>query len=131
MPVHGGRSVGNACVGALERSGPHPRGCLALERGGPRLRGGVEPSSEADPARGGVRASSEADLARGSVSIPRARRTSLEGHPLCCPGGLRGAPGSWLCCACVLGARVDSCFAFFAGFKRVSPGYLGDPYCCP
>jgi hypothetical protein len=59
--------VGKARVGALERSGPRPRGCLALERGGPCSRGGAEPSSEADPAGGGVRASSEADLARGSV----------------------------------------------------------------
>jgi hypothetical protein len=67
MPIHGGGSTGNARVGALERGGPHPRGCLALERGGPRSRGGVEPSSEADPTRGGVKASSEADLARGSV----------------------------------------------------------------
>jgi hypothetical protein len=32
---------------------------------------------------------------------------------------------------CVLGARVDLCFAFFAGFKWVSPGYLGDPYGYP
>jgi hypothetical protein len=35
MPVHGGRSTR---VGALERSRPRPRGCLALERGGPRTR---------------------------------------------------------------------------------------------
>jgi hypothetical protein len=60
-------SVGNARMGALERSGPRPRGPSALERGGPRSRGGVDPSSEADPARGGVKASSEADPARGSV----------------------------------------------------------------
>jgi hypothetical protein len=26
-----------------------------------------------------------------------------------------------------LGVRVDLCFAFFAGFKRVTLGYLGDP----
>jgi hypothetical protein len=56
-----------ARVGALEQSGPRPRGCSALERGGPRSRGGAEPSSEADPTRGGVGASSEADSARGSV----------------------------------------------------------------
>jgi hypothetical protein len=29
-------------------------------------------------------------------------------------------------CMC-LGVRVDLCFAFFAGFKRVTLGYLGDP----
>jgi hypothetical protein len=62
----------------------------------------------------------------GALS-PRARRTSLEGRPLRCTGGPRGPPGSRLCCLCVLGVRVDLCFAFFAGFKRVSPGYLGDP----
>jgi hypothetical protein len=67
MPVHGGRSAGNACAGALERGGPRPRGCLALERGGPHSRVGVDPSGEADPARRGVYPSSEADLARGSV----------------------------------------------------------------
>jgi hypothetical protein len=60
-------SVENVRVGALERSGPRPRGRSALERGGPRSRGGVDPSSEADPARGGVKASSEAEPARGSV----------------------------------------------------------------
>jgi hypothetical protein len=27
--------------------------------------------------------------------------------------------------------QVDFCFAFFAGFKQASPGYLGDPYGCP
>jgi hypothetical protein len=92
------------------------------------------PSSEADPARGGAQPSSEAGLALGAgsslrarrtspegASIPRARRTSLEGRPLCCPSVPRGTPGSWLCCVCVLGVRVDLCFAFFAGFKRVSP----------
>jgi hypothetical protein len=26
-----------------------------------------------------------------------------------------------------LGVRVDLCSAFFAGFKRVTLGYLGDP----
>jgi hypothetical protein len=61
------------------------------------------------------------------ASIPRARRTSLEGRPLCCTGGLRGPPGSWLCCVCVLGVRVDLCFAFFAGFKRVSPWLFRGP----
>jgi hypothetical protein len=60
-------SVGNARMGALERSEPRPRGRSALEQGGPRSRGGVDPSSKADPARGGVKASSEADPARGSV----------------------------------------------------------------
>jgi hypothetical protein len=27
--------------------------------------------------------------------------------------------------------EVSLRFAFFAGFKRDSPGYLGDPYGCP
>jgi hypothetical protein len=61
------RGRGKGVAGALERSGPCPRGCPALERGGLRSRGVVESSSEAGPARGGVRASSGADLARGSV----------------------------------------------------------------
>jgi hypothetical protein len=29
--------------------------------------------------------------------------------------------------SCALGSWVSPCFAFFAGFKLVSPGYLGDP----
>jgi hypothetical protein len=60
-------SAKNVRVGALERSGPCPRGRSALEQGGPRPKGGVEPSSKADPGRGVVKVSSEADLARGSV----------------------------------------------------------------
>jgi hypothetical protein len=65
--VRGG--VGKARVGALERSGPRPRGCSALERGGPCLRGGAEPSSEADFARGSVYPSSEADFTRGASAV--------------------------------------------------------------
>jgi hypothetical protein len=112
--------AGKARVGALERSGPRSRGCSALERGGPRSRGGAESSSKADPARVGVRASSEA-------SIPRARRTSLEGRPLCSPGGPRGPPGSCLCCVRALGVQVDLRFAFFQVLSRFPPDYLGDP----
>jgi hypothetical protein len=29
--------------------------------------------------------------------------------------------------SCVLGSWVSPCFAFFAGFKRVSPGYFRGP----
>jgi hypothetical protein len=61
------------------------------------------------------------------ASIPQARRTSLEGRPLRCTSGPRGPPGSWLCCVYVLGVRVDLCFAFFAGFKRVSPRSFRGP----
>jgi hypothetical protein len=32
-----------------------------------------------------------------------------------------------LCCACVLGVQIDLCFAFFAGFKRVSPRLFRGP----
>jgi hypothetical protein len=32
-----------------------------------------------------------------------------------------------LCCVCALGARVGSCFAFFVGFKRVSPRLFRGP----
>jgi hypothetical protein len=108
-----------------------------LERGGPRSRWGREPSSEADPARGGREPSSEADLTRGGrepssganftrgVVSPRARRTSLE-------GALRYATS--VGCGGLYGVdrvEVSLRFAFFAGFKRDSPGYLGDPYGCP
>jgi hypothetical protein len=119
-------SARGARVGALERSGPHPRGCSALERGGRRSRGAVEPSSEADPARGGVGASGEADPARGSV-YPSSEADLTRGRPLCCHGGPRGPPGSWLCCVCALGVRVDLCFAFLqvlSGFPLVISGTL-------
>jgi hypothetical protein len=65
--VRGG--VGKERVGALERSGPRPRGCSALKRGGPHSRGGAEPSSEADTARGSVYPSSKADLTRGASVV--------------------------------------------------------------
>jgi hypothetical protein len=104
MPVDGGRNGGDVRAGALERCGPHPRGRLALERGGPRPRGRLA-------------------LERGG---PRPR-----GHPLCYPSGPRGPPGLWSCRARVLVSWVRPCFSFFAGFKQVSPGYLGDPHSCP
>jgi hypothetical protein len=93
-------------------------------------RGGTQPSSEADPARGGVKASSEADPARGSV-YPSSEANLTRGASAALHWRAAGPPGSWLCCVCVLGVQVDLCFAFFAGFKRVCPGYLGDPYGCP
>jgi hypothetical protein len=102
---------------ALERSRPHPRGRLALERGGPRPRGcwALE--------RGRPCPKERLTLERGE---PRPRA-----HPPCHPGGPRGPPGSWSCRARVLGLWVSSCLAFFAGFKRISPCYLGDPHGCP
>jgi hypothetical protein len=94
------------CVRALNAR-THVRGQAragVLERGGPRPRGRLA-------------------LERGG---PRPRGTSLRYL-----GGPRGPPRWRLRCARVLGASVDSWFTFFAGFKRVSPGYLGDPYGCP
>jgi hypothetical protein len=84
--------------------------------------------------------SSEAVLAEGALS-PRARRKpcswerlTLERgeprprkHPPCHPLGLWAPPGSWSCRVCALGSWVSLCFAFFAGFKRVSPGYFRGP----
>jgi hypothetical protein len=58
---------------------------------------------------------------------PQARRTSLEGRPPCRPSGPQGPPGLQSCCARVLGSWVSSCFALFASFKRVSPGYFRGP----
>jgi hypothetical protein len=107
-------------VGALEWSGPHPRGCSALERGGLCSRGGLSPRARRTPPEGAWKPRAGRTPPEGA-SIPRARRTSLEGRPLRGTGGPRGPPGSWLCRVCVLGVRVDLCFAFFAGFKQVSP----------
>jgi hypothetical protein len=78
----------------------------------------VVPSSEADPARGGVWPSSEADLTRGVFR--RAALVDRGGHQ----GRGRVVHVFW-----VRELIRDS--RFFAGFKRVSPGYLGDPCGCP
>jgi hypothetical protein len=122
--VRAGRA-GKACAGALERSGPCPRGCPALERCGPRSRGVVEPLSEADPARGGVRASSKADLARGSVH-PSSEADFTRGASAVLSWRAAGATRTvFVPCTCVRCANRFA-FAFFAGFKRVTLGYLGD-----
>jgi hypothetical protein len=49
-----GDRAGDACVGALERSGPHPRGRGSLERGGPRPRERL-PLEWGEPRSRGVR----------------------------------------------------------------------------
>jgi hypothetical protein len=118
--------MGKARVGALEWSGPYPRGCSALERGEPRSRGGAGPSSEADPARGGVRASSEADLARGSV-YPSSEADFTRGASAVLSWRATGATRVVVRCVYVLGVQVDLCFAFFVGFKRVSPRLFRGP----
>jgi hypothetical protein len=65
------------------------------------------------------------------ASDPRARRTPPEGSSAVQPRRAAGATRVVIVtCVCALGLWVSSCFAFFAGFKRVSPGYLGDPYGC-
>jgi hypothetical protein len=113
----------------------------ALERGGPRregvdpsseavlARGGVEPSSEADLTRWGVEASSGAGFARGCV-YPSSGADLTRGASAVPPWWAAGATRV-VSVSCALGSWVSPCFAFFAGFKRVSPGYLGDPYGCP
>jgi hypothetical protein len=64
------------------------------------------------------------------ASIPRAGRTSPEGASAVPPWWAAGA--TWVVSvSCALGSWVSPCFAFFACFKRVSPGYLRDPYGCP
>jgi hypothetical protein len=107
-------SVENVRVGALERSGPRPRGRSDLERGGPRPRGGVEPSSEADPARGGVYPSSEAILTRGASAALHWRAAGATSVAV-------------VLCICF---RCASCFAFCIFLQVLSgflPGYSGDP----
>jgi hypothetical protein len=42
-----------------------------------------------------------------------------------------GATTVWIMLRVCVRLEVSLCFAFFAGFKRDSPGYLGDPYGCP
>jgi hypothetical protein len=114
------------CAGALERSGSCPRGCPALERGGPRSRGVVDPSSEADPARGSVRALSEADLTRGSV-YPSSEVDFTQGASTV--SSWRAARATRVVVGlCVRVRRVSRfAFAFFAGFKRVSPWLFRGP----
>jgi hypothetical protein len=89
-------------------------------------RGGTQPSSEADPARGGVRPSSEADLARGSV-YPSSEADFTRGVSVV--SSWRAAGATVIVVVLCMRVRCVSrfAFAFFAGFKRASPGYLGDP----
>jgi hypothetical protein len=60
----------------------------------------------------------------------RARRTPPEGASVVPPWWAAGATRVVIM-SCALGSWVSPWFAFFAGFKRVSSGYLGDPYGCP
>jgi hypothetical protein len=89
-------------------------------------RGGARPSSEADPARGGVRASSEADLARGSV-YPSSEAGFTRGSLAVLSRRAAGATRIVVVlCMCVRCAS-SFVFAFFAGFKRVSPRLFRGP----
>jgi hypothetical protein len=89
----------------------------ALERGGPRLRGrkGLE--------RGGPRPRERLSLERGGAHSRGVRCVVLVGR-----GGYQGRG-----CAVyvLLGVRVDMCFVFFAGFKRVSPWLFRGPLWLP
>jgi hypothetical protein len=117
MPVHGGRSGDDVRAGALERGDPR--------------RGGVEPSSEADLARGGVGPSSEADLARGSVYPSSEANLARGGIRRATLAGCGGHQGRDRVVRVFQVCRLVRVLCFFAGFKRVSPGYLGDPHGCP
>jgi hypothetical protein len=125
---------GNRCV---RGRGKGARGCPRAERTppegvlGPRARrtsfeGRAGPSSEADPARGGARDSSKADLGRGSV-YPSSEADFTRGASAVLSWRAAGPPGLWLCCVRALGVQVDLRFAFFAGFKRVSPRSFRGP----
>jgi hypothetical protein len=94
-------------------------------------KGGREPSSEADLTRGGREPSSEADLTRGGVWPSSEADFARGGRFAALPWLAVGATTLWIVlCACVR-LEVSLHFAFFAGFKRDSPSYLGDPYGCP
>jgi hypothetical protein len=90
-----------------------PEGVLSPRARRTLLEGQVEPSSGADPARGSVYPSSEANLTRGGSAAWywRAAGATMVAVMLCRR----------------LGARVDLCFTFFAGFKRVSPWLFRGP----
>jgi hypothetical protein len=90
------------------------------------LDGRVEPSGEADPARGGVKALSGADPARGSV-YPSSEVNLTRGASAVWYWRAAGATMVVITLCMRLGVQVDLCFAFFAGFKRVTLVYLGDP----
>jgi hypothetical protein len=101
---------------------------------GPRARrtppeGAFSPRARRTPPEGAFSPRARRTPPEGA-SIPRARQTR-GGILLCRPSGPRGPPGSWSCRARVLGSWVSPRFAFFVSCKRVSPGYLGDPYRCP
>jgi hypothetical protein len=68
--------------------------------------------------------SSDADLTRGGVSRPRGCFAAL-------PWWAVGAAAALIVSGACIRLEVSLCFAFFAGFKRDSPGCLGDPDGCP
>jgi hypothetical protein len=122
------RVVARPCGVRALNARTHVRGQVRV--GAREMRAWV-PSSVADPARGGAQPSSEVLEGRGRAlerGGPRPReRLSLErGGPhsrgvRCVTMAGRGGHRGRGCAVCVLGVRVDSCFTFFAGFKRVSP----------
>jgi hypothetical protein len=62
------------------------------------------------------------------ASNPRARRTPPEGAFVVPPWWAAGATRVVIVSRmCALASWVSPCFASFAGFKRVSPSYLGGP----
>jgi hypothetical protein len=101
------------------------RGRASRERGRPALeRGGVPPSSETEPlSRGRPTHERGGFVPGGAVPLERSGVPPEGGWADCLTG--RGSVG--LFCARVLGS-----FAFiFYELKRVPPGCLGDPQCCP
>jgi hypothetical protein len=92
--------------------------------------GGGEPSSEAKPTRGGVSSRVRRNPLEGGVS-PRARRNPLEGAFDWATSVGRGGLRSVGRALCVCLSKRCVLFLFFAGFKKDSPGFLGDPQGCP
>jgi hypothetical protein len=128
---------GGGQVRSSSEADPCSRGRSALNRDGSPLEGSSSPRTRRNPARGGAQPPSEAEphprgrsaLERGGAlparhHFPRAKRSSARGWLGRLSGGPWGRGFIW----CVPIGSFE--FVFYEG-KWVSPGCLGDPYCCP
>jgi hypothetical protein len=122
--AHGG--AGKARAGALERSGPGPRGVRPSSEAGLVRGAWLSPRARRNPTRGGVRASSKADLTRGSV-YPSSEADFTQGASVVSSWRAVGATRIVVMLCMRVRCVSRFAFAFFAGFKRVSPRLFSGP----
>jgi hypothetical protein len=106
-----------------------PEGALRPRARRTPTEGELNPRARRTPPEGARSPRARRALLEGARS-PRARRTLLEGRSVVPPWRATGTARTVIV-SCALGSWVSPCFVFFAGFKRVSPSYFGDPCGCP